>query len=59
MGDDLVRLTASGAQGVGKSLLMEAIVEFLNTDELSAGPALAKFRSVYGPKVVILVEEQA
>lgn len=54
----LITLKAFGPQAIGKTLLLDAIAEFLNTDEVKAGPALTKFRSVYGPKVVVLTEVQ-
>ena len=46
-------LTASGPQGVGKTLLLNAIADFLSTDEVNAPESLTLFRKVYTDVVVL------
>lgn len=54
----VITLTAKGPQGVGKTLLLDAIRDFLSADEAKAPESLRLFRKAYGANVVHLTERQ-
>ena len=49
-------LTVSGGEGLQRKLLLDAIADFLNTDEVKAPPSLTAFRSSLAPFELVNLE---